>query len=92
MPEKNTIEENKDGLALELLKEFKKIIKYQWVIIALLIVIIAVLSIYNEYQWSQFDTIVVDSGEGGYANFVDGENSGGIFNGEGYSTQAKEEQ
>ena len=61
--------------------------------IAILIVGMAGLSWYHIHQWSQFDTVVVDTGEGGgNANYVQGDNQGGIFNGEGYSSQAQEGQ
>lgn len=49
--------------------------------IALLVVALAGTNIYHIYQWSQFDTYVVDSGDGGYANFVQGDNTGNINNG-----------
>ena len=39
-------------------------------------------SIYHDYQWSQFDTVIVDSDDYGNANYVGGDNSGGIHNGE----------
>jgi len=54
-------------------------------IIILLIVALAATNIYHIYQWSQFDTVVVDSTEGGNANYVGGDNTGGIYNGEGDS-------
>lgn len=55
-------------------------------IIAVLVIALAATNIYHIYQWSQFDTVVVDSAEGP-ANYVQGDNSGGIYNGEGYGTQ-----
>ena len=55
-------------------------------VIAVLVIALAGTNIYHIYQWSQFDTYIVDSGEGGNANLVQGDNTGGIFNGEGYST------
>ena len=42
---------------------------------------LTVTNLYHIYQWSQFDTYVVDSGDGGNANLVQGDNTGGIFNG-----------
>lgn len=54
-------------------------------IIGVLIVALAGTNAYHIYEWSQFDTVVVDSGEGGNANYVQGDNTGGIFNGEGGS-------
>lgn len=39
-------------------------------------------NIYHIYQWSQFDTIVVDSGDGsGNANLVQGDVGSDILNG-----------
>lgn len=62
-----------------------------WVI-AILIALLAATNVYHIYQWSQFETVVVDSGEGsGNANYVQGDNTGGIYNGEGNS-QAQEER
>ena len=60
-------------------------------VIAVLVVALAGTNIYHIYQWSQFDTIVVDSGEGsGNANYVQGDNTGGIYNGESGSTPETE--
>lgn len=74
--------------------QFKeRVIKWMAIIIVILIIALLVTNIYHIYQWSQFETIVVDSGEGaGNANYVQGDNTGGIYNGEGYSTQAEEGQ
>ena len=44
------------------------------------------------HQWSQFDTYVVDSGEGGNANLVQGDNTGGIYNGTDSGASAQEDQ
>lgn len=94
MQDKNLeqLEAKRDGLAIEIFSQLKKTIIAQWIIILILIALLAATHFYHIYQWSQFDTIVVDSGEGGYANYVDGENTGGIYNGEGYSAQAQENQ
>ena len=88
-----------EPLASEIYEDLKhsikfkeKVIKWMAIIIAILVIALAAESIYHTYQWSQFDTVVVDSGEGGYANYVGGENAGGIFNGEGYSSEAQERQ
>ena len=59
--------------------------------IILLVIALAGTNLYHIHQWSQFDTIVVDSGDGeGNANYIQGDNTGGIYNGEGYRTPEKE--
>lgn len=77
------------GIAMELLAELKNTIKKQWALIVILIVLLAGTNIYHIYQWSQFDTVVVDSGEGGNANYIG--NDGDVNNyGEGSGSQEKE--
>ncbi len=86
-----------ESLASEMYRELKKANKFKnklivWLcgIILALVVALGALSWYHIYQWSQFDTVVVDTGEGGgNANYVQGDNQGGIFNGEGYSQAEK---
>ena len=86
-----------ETLATEMYRELKKANKFKdkviiWLcaIVLALVLALAAVSWYHVYQWSQFDTVVVDTGEGGgNANYVQGDNQGGIFNGEGYS-QAEE--
>lgn len=88
------MDENKAPLASEMYEDLKQHAAFlQKMIVGLLIVIgvlIAALSATNIYhidQWSKFETVVVDSGEGeGNANYVQGDNTGGIYNGEGSST------
>ena len=83
--------EEKTPLASEMYEDLKKATKFREKLIYILLGVIAVLvvalagtNIYHIYQWSQFDTIVVDSGEGsGNANYVQGDNTGGIYIGEG---------
>lgn len=53
-----------------------------FVVIGVLVVALAGTNIYHIHQWSQFDTIVVDSDGSGNANYVQGDNTGGIYNGE----------
>lgn len=89
--------EEKTPLASEMYEDLKKATKFREKLIYILLVVIAVLvvalagtNIYHIYQWSQFDTIVVDSGEGsGNANLVQGDVGGDILNGadRGQSTQ-----
>ena len=52
-----------------------------FVVIGLLVTALAATNIYHIHQWSQFDTILVDS-EQGQANYFHGDNTGGIYNGE----------
>lgn len=79
------------GLATELLAERKLIIKFQWIVIIVLILIIAAQSFYHDYKWSEFDTVVIDSGEGGNAGYIG--NDGDINNyGEGSSPQKEKGQ
>ena len=85
--------DGKTPLASEMYEDLKKATKFREKLIYILLGVIAVLvvalagtNIYHIYQWSQFDTVVVDSGEGaGNANYVQGDNTGGIYNGEGGS-------
>lgn len=81
-------EKNTTPLASEMYHDLKdtnqflrKLLIAAFVIIGLLIGVICAQHFYHIYQWSQFDSIVVDSGEGGNANLVQGDNTGGIFNG-----------
>lgn len=86
--------DEKTPLASEMYEDLKKATKFREKLIYILLGVIAVLvvalagtNIYHIYQWSQFETVVVDSGEGaGNANYVQGDNTGGIYNGEGSST------
>ena len=70
----------------------RKTLIASFIVIGILVASLAATNIYHTYQWSQFDTYVVDSGDGGNANLVQGDNTGGIYNGEGYSTSAQEGQ
>lgn len=76
------------GIAMEIFGMLKKVMIAQWIIIGILILIIAAQSFYHDYKWSEFDTIVVDSGDGGYANYIG--NDGDINYGESDSAQEKE--
>lgn len=91
--------DNNEPLASEIYKDLKasiafkeKLIMWLSIIIGVLIIALAATNIFHIYEWSQFETVTVDSGDGGYANYVEGENSGGIFNGEGYSSESQEGQ
>lgn len=73
-----------------LIEDQKNDKKFYKLIILILMLIILAQGLYHEYQWSQFDTIVVDGGEGGDANYIG--NDGDINNyGESDSTQEKTE-
>lgn len=79
-------------------EDLKKATKFREKLIYILLIVIGVLvislagtNIYHIYQWSQFETVVVDSTEGP-ANYVEGENTGGIFNGQGYSSPEEERE
>lgn len=55
-------------------------------VICVLIIALAATNIYHIYQWSQFDTVVVDSQDGGNASYIG--NDGDIYNnGESSSTE-----
>ena len=81
--------DEKQSLASEMYEELKKATKFREKIIFILIGIVVALivalaatNLYHIHQWSQFDTVVVDSGGGGgNANYVQGDNTGGINNG-----------
>ena len=89
-PEKNT----NDSLASEMYHDQKQANKFLRIMIVCMFVLLALTiggligtHIYHIHQWSLFDTVVVDSGDGsGNANYVQGDNTGGIYNGEGGST------
>lgn len=84
MDEKNT-------LASEILEMLKGQLKFYKVLVALLVALLAATNIFHIWQWSQFDTIAVESGDG-YANYVQGDNTGGVFNGtdQGADTQGRQ--
>ena len=81
--------DDKTPLASEMYEDLKKATRFREKMIYILLAVIGVLvialaatNIYHIYQWSQFDTIVVDSGEGsGNANLVQGDVGGDILNG-----------
>lgn len=83
------MEENKNQpLASELYEDLKQANRFKERLIYLLLGVIAALvialaatNLYHIHQWSQFDTYVVDSGDNGNSNLVQGDNGGGIYNG-----------
>lgn len=81
-------EKNNNPLASEMYADLKgtnmflrKLLVASFIVIGILVAAMTAQHFYHIYQWSQFDTYVVDSGEGGNANLVQGDNTGGIFNG-----------
>lgn len=64
----------------------RKLLVAAFAVIGILVVALAGTNLYHIHKWSLFDTVVVDS-EQGPANYVQGDNGGGIYNGEGYSPQ-----
>lgn len=92
-------DKNLAPLASEMYEDLKRANKFKeriiYILLAavgVLIIALSVTNIYHIHQWSQFDTYVVDSGEGGNANLVQGDNTGGIFNGTDRSENPKEGQ
>ena len=87
-----------EPLASEMYEDLKKATRFREKIIYILLIVIGVLvialaatNIYHIHQWSQFDTIVVDSGEGnGNANLVQGDVGGDILNGENRGEDTKD--
>lgn len=82
-------EQNNESLAFEMVKSDKQTIIFLVKLLAVAFVVILLeaaglvaQSIYHDYQWSQFDTVIVDSEDYGNANYVGGDNTGGIYNGE----------
>lgn len=81
--------EDKTPLASEMYEDLKKHVSFLHkliigllAVIGLLVAALAGTNLYHIHQWSQFDTIVVDSGEGnGNANLVQGDVGGDILNG-----------
>lgn len=89
---------NCEPLASEMYADLKQSIKFKerlvvflLAIIILLVIALAATNVYHIYQWSQFDTVVVDSSEGP-ANYVQGDNTGGIYNGSGDGSETEERQ
>lgn len=83
--------ERHENLATELLGELKTVIKRQWLLIGLLTLFLAVTNIYHIYQWSQFDTVIVDSKDGGNASYIG--NDGDVNNyGTNYGPETQAEQ
>lgn len=81
------MEERDQTLASEIYRDLKSEIAFKNKLIYVLIAVVVGLAValtgtnvYHIHQWSQFDTYVVDSGDYGNSNLVQGDNGGGIFN------------
>ncbi len=86
----NSATEDK-GIATELLGELKNTIRKQWILIVILIILLAGTNIYHIFMWSSFETVVVDSGDGGNAGYIG--NDGDVNNyGEGSGPQKEESE
>ena len=99
MDDKNLDKKNEATLASEMYADLKETNMFLRKLLIGAFIVIAILAggmigtnIYHIIQWSQFDTYVVDSGEGGNANLVQGDNTGGIFNGTDSSESPQEKQ
>lgn len=87
--------EQPDSLSMELLRELKEQNKIAdrhnfrlLIIVVVLIASIVGISVYHEWLWSKFDTVVVDTKSGGNASYIGG--NGDVNNGESSSTETKE--
>ena len=83
--------EDKNTLASEVFEMLKEQLKFFKILVAFLVLLLAATNIYHIRQWSQFDSVTVDSGDG-YANYAQGDNTGGVFNGtdQGADTQGRQ--
>lgn len=82
----------KETFASEMYTDLKKHTKFLKILVAVLLAALILTNLYHVYQWSQFETVVVDSGDWGNANYVQGDNTGGIYNGESSSAPEEEGQ
>ena len=83
--------EDKNTLASEILEMLKGQLKFYKILVAFLVFLLAATNVYHIRQWSRFDTVTVDSGDG-YANYIGGENTGGVYNGTDQSTETQGRQ
>lgn len=85
----NTNKETDYSLTLSLFKIMKRFIVIEFIIVVLLILAIVGQGIYHDYKWSNFDSVIVDSKDGGNANYIG--NDGDVNNyGEDSSSQEAE--
>ena len=78
MCEKNEQPKNTEPLASEMYADLKRNAVFLKILVGVLLAALIGTNVYHIYQWSQFETVVVDSGEG-YANYVEGDNQGGFL-------------
>lgn len=82
------MEERNETLASEIYGDLKKELRFKnWLIAGLILALVA-MGAWHNWLWSQFEVISVDAG-GGYSNYVTGENTGGVYNGENPSSPAE---
>lgn len=74
------MEDRNETLASEIYGDLKAELKFKNRLIVGLVVALLAMGLWHNWRWSQFETVVVDA-ESGYANYVTGENAGGIHNG-----------
>ena len=73
-------------------KRLWKAVIVEFVFIVLLVGALIGVSVYHDYKWSMFDTVVVDSGDGN-ANYIEGDNNtGGVINGIDNSAKTQEDK
>lgn len=84
-----TKENENNNFMIDLIEERRTDKVFYRRLIVFLIAAMLIQGLYHTYKWSEFDTVVVDSGEGGNANYIG--NDGDINNyGESGSTQETE--
>ena len=87
--DKKNQEEQFDSLTMDLYRSLKKTNKTLWILVFVLAIGIILEGLYFTYKWSEFETVVVDSKDGGNASYVG--NDGDINNyGESGSPQEEE--
>ena len=92
------VDKENTPLASEIYEDLKRQTEFLKKMIVSLTIVIGILvggligtNLYHIWKWSQFDTVVVDtSGGNGNANYVQGDNTGGIYNGESGSQTPEE--
>ncbi len=88
--ENKAAEQKETNFTTELFRLLKRTIIFQWVIIVILIALIAGQGFYHIYKWSKYETVIVDSKDGGNASYIG--NDGDVNNyGTGGSPQVEGE-
>lgn len=84
-------DDEQEGIALMVFKEMRRQFDRVTKLLLLAMIIIAVMAIYHEYQWSQFDSVIVNTEQGGNANYIG--QDGDVNNyGESGSTETKSDK